>query len=173
MPAPSWDLALTVIFLIGIAFGYILQRDKIVGTLLGVYAGLVVTQAVAGSIQQLFQGDSFLFNQVWIKANANPFSIRAVLFGLTIAIVATKANIASGKSKSMLLSPLEIIVYSIMTTGLIIASVFFFMPGDARTPYMLTSQIAKFIIQNYTWWIVSPILFMIVSGFIHKKESHE
>ncbi len=168
MPAPSWDLAITVIFLVGIAFGYILQRDKIVGTLLGVYVGLILTQAVSGNIQHFFQGDTTLFNQVWIRANANAFTIRALVFAAAIIIVSTKANISGTKAKGIL-SPLEIIIYSTLTTGLILGSLFYFMPADGRTPFIMTSRLAKFIIENYTWFIVGPVLFMLVSGFLHKE----
>ena len=169
MPAPSWDLAITVIFLIGIAFGYILQRDKIVGTLLGVYVGLVVTQTVAGTIQNFFQGNTTLFNQVWIPANTNPFVIKAVLLGLVTVIVSTKANISGGRPK-IILSPLEIIVYSVLTTGLILAALANFLPQDMRLQFILNSRMAKMVVTNYTWWIILPILFMLVSGFIHKDK---
>ncbi|KKQ73417.1 MAG: hypothetical protein US94_C0034G0005, partial [Berkelbacteria bacterium GW2011_GWB1_38_5] len=61
MPTPSWDLAIVVFFLIGIAFGYILQREKIVATLLSVYVALVVTQVFSGNVLSFFQGDKTLF----------------------------------------------------------------------------------------------------------------
>ena len=170
MPTPSWDLAITVIFLVGIAFGYILQRDKIVGTLLGVYVGLIITQAISGNLQHFFQGDTTLFNQVWIRANANPFTIRALVFAATIMIVSTKASVSGSKSKGIL-SPLEIIIYSVLTTALIIGSLFYFMPVDSRVPFMMTSRLAKLIISDYTWIVVLPVIFMMVSGFLHRDAS--
>ena len=54
MPGPSWDLAIAVFFLIGMTFGYILQREKIVATLLSVYVALVVTQIFAGNVFEFF-----------------------------------------------------------------------------------------------------------------------
>lgn len=172
MPTPSWDLAITVVFIVGIAFGYILQRDKIVSTLLGVYAGLIMTQAVSGTIQNFFQGDTTLFNQVWIRANASPFTIRALLFIATIILVSTKANVSGSKSKG-LLSPLEIVVYSVLTTGLVLSSLFHFMPQDSITAFTMTSRMAKLVINNYTWWIVLPMVFMFVSGWLHKDSSSD
>lgn len=172
MPTPSWDLAITVVFIVGIAFGYILQKDKIVQTLLGVYVGLIMTQAVAGNIQHFFQGDTTLFNQVWIKANADPFTIRALIFLGTIMLVSTKANVSSNKAKGAL-SPLEIVVYSVLTTGLIVCSLFYFMPEEARTTFVMTSRMAKLVINNYIWWITLPVLFMLVSGFLNKDRSSD
>jgi hypothetical protein len=172
MPTPSWDLAITVIFLVGIAFGYILQRDKIVATLLGVYAGLIMTQAVSGTVQNFFQGDTTLFNQVWIKANTNPFTVRALVFFATILLVSTKANISGGKAKGIL-SPMEIVIYSILTTGLVLSSVFHFMPQDSITAFTMTSRMAKLVINNYTWWIILPMIFMFVSGWLHRDSSSD
>lgn len=172
MPTPSWDLAITVIFLIGIAFGYILQKDKIVATLLGVYVGLIMTQAVSGNIQHFFQGDTTLFNQVWIKSNANPFTIRALIFVGTLVLVSTKANVSGSKAKGIL-SPLEIVVYSVLTTGLILSSIFHFMPQESMTAFTMSSRMAKLVIDNYTWWIILPVIFMLVSGFLHKESSSD
>lgn len=171
MPTPSWDLAITIIFLVGIAFGYILQKDKIVSLLLGVYVGLVMTQVVSGDIQNFFQGNSVLFNQIWIKSNTNPFTIRTVVFAATLILISTKANIAGNKTKA-LLSPLEIIIYSVLTTGLILSSVFHFMPQTTMTAFTMSSRMAKLVIDNYTWWLVVPVLFMVVSGFFNKESSH-
>jgi len=171
MPTPSWDLAITVFFLIGIAFGYILQRDKIIATLLSVYVGLIITQAVAGNVQSFFMGESTLSN-VWIKSNANPFTIRTVIFLAVIMLVSAKSGISGGKSKG-LLSPLEVIIYSIFTSGLILSSLFYFMPAESREAFVMGSRMAKLVINNYIWWIVLPVLFMIASGFFRKNSSDD
>lgn len=170
MPTPSWDLAITVFFLIGIAFGYILQRDKIVVTLLSVYVGLIVAQAVSGNVHQFFQGDTTLFNQVWIRSNANPLTIRIAVFAAVIVLISAKSNFSAGKSKGIL-SPIEIIIYSILTSGLILSSIFYFMPPETREALVASSRMAKIVINYYTLWIILPVVFMIITGFFHKGSS--
>jgi hypothetical protein len=172
MPTPSWDLAITVFFLIGIAFGYILQRDKIIATMLSVYVGLIITQAAAGNVQNFFQGESTL-SSVWVKANASPFTIRAVIFIGVIMLVSAKSGISASKSSKGLLSPLEVIVYSIFTSGLILSSLFYFMPAESREAFVMGSRMAKLVINNYIWWILLPIAFMIVTSFFHKGSSDD
>lgn len=169
MPTPSWDLAITVFFLMGIAFGYILQRDKIVATLLSVYVGLIITQAVSGNIQSFIQGES-TFSNMWIRSNANPFTVRAVIFIAVIMLVSAKSGISAGRSKG-LLSPIEVIIYSIFTSGLILSSLFYFMPAESREAFVMSSRMAKLVINNYVWWIVLPIIFMIVAGFFRRSSS--
>lgn len=169
MPAPSWNLAIAVIFLMGIAFGYILQRDKIVATLLSVYVGLIMTQAVSGTLQQYFEGSKTL-NQFWLNLHASPFMIRTVVFMATITLLTAKSGISGGKSKG-LLSPIEIIIYSIMTTGLILSSIFYFMPAESRDAFAASSPIVGLIIKRYLWWVVLPVLTLIVTGFFRKGSS--
>lgn len=169
MPTPSWDLAITLFFLMGMAFGYILQRDKIVATLLSVYVALIVTQAFSGNLYQFFQGDKTLFNQVWIRSSANPFTVRALIFGATVVLLSAKSGIAAGKSKG-LLSPLEVLVYSFLTTGLILSSLFYFMPPESRESFMAASKMAKLVIGNYAWWVLMPVVAMVVFGFFRKSD---
>lgn len=167
MPTPSWNLAIIVIFVLGIAFGYILQRDKIVATMLSVYVSLIVTQAISGTMQQFFEGQSTL-NKFWINLHASPFTIRLVLFMAVITLLSAKSGVSGGKTKG-LLSPVEVVAYSILTTGLILSSIFFFMPPESRDAFSASSKMAAFIIAHYSWWIVLPVLTMVGMGFFRKS----
>jgi len=169
MPAPSWNLAITVFFLIGIVFGYILQREKIMATLLSVYVALIVTQIFAGNVFDFFQGNKLLFDTVWIRANASPFTIRVLVFIGIIALLSAKGGISGTKSKG-LLSPIEIMILSFLTTGLIISSIFFFMPPESRDVFMQSSNLASAIIRYYPLWVITPVVVMVGLGFIRKSD---
>lgn len=170
MPAPSWDLAIVVFFLIGIAFGYILQREKIVATMLSTYVSLVITQIFAGNVQDFFHGEKMAFGQVWIQNNASPFTIRVAIFMIVIMLLSAKGGISGGKAKGIL-SPIEIIGFSFLTTALILSSIFYFMPIEQREAFMATSRFASFIIKYYLWWVILPVATLIGLGFF-KKSSH-
>jgi len=170
MPAPSWDLAITVFFLIGIAFGYILQREKIVATLLSVYVALVVTQVFSGNVFAFFQGDKTLFNQVWIRNNSSPFTIRVIIFMLVIMLLSAKGGISGSKSKGIF-SPIEILGLSFLTTGLILSSIFYFMPPESRDALMANSRMATLVIKYYLWWVIVPVIVLIGLGFFHRSHS--
>ena len=167
MPVPSWNLAIIVIFVMGIAFGYILQRDKIVTMLLSVYVGLIMTQALSGTLQGFFEGSKTL-NQFWVNLNASPFAIRSAIFIGTIVLLSAKSGISGGKTKGIL-SPIEIIIYSVLTTGLILSSLFNFMPVESRAAFVESSKFASIVINNYILWIVVPVLSLIVAGFFRKS----
>lgn len=169
MPTPSWNLAIVVFFLIGIAFGYILQREKIIATLLSVYVALVVTQIFSGGVYEFFQGDKTIFNQVWIKGGqTSPFSIKIIIFMAVIMLLSAKGGIAGTKSKG-LLSPIEILILSFLTTGLILSSIFFFMPVETREAFVANSKLAGAVIKYYPWWVLTPAIVLIGLGFFRKS----
>jgi len=166
MPGPSWDLAISVFFLIGIAFGYILQREKIVATLLSVYVALVVTQIFSGGVYAFFQGSKTL-GDMWVKSGASPFTVRIVVFMAIITLLSAKGGIQGQKAKGIL-SPIEIIGLSFLTTGLILSSIFYFMPPESRETFMATSRLATLVIKYYPLWVIVPVLVLVALGFVRK-----
>ncbi|MBM2820570.1 MAG: hypothetical protein HW405_330 [Candidatus Berkelbacteria bacterium] len=171
MPAPSWDLAIAVFFLIGIAFGYILQREKIIATLLSVYVGLVITQVFSGNVFEFFQGNKTV-GTMWVQSGASPFTIRVLIFMATIMFLSAKGGISGTKAKG-LLSPIEIIIMSFLTTGLMISSIFYFMPPESREAFMAASRLANMVIKYYVWWVVVPPVALIALGFFRKSSSSD
>lgn len=169
MPAPSWDLAITVFFLIGIAFGYILQREKIIATLLSVYVALVVTQVFSGNVFEFFQGNKTI-GTVWVQSGASPFTIRVLIFMTTITLLSAKGGIKGSTTKG-LLSPIEIILLSFLTTGLILSSIFYFMPPESREVFVVSSRLAGLVIKYYIWWVLAPPLALIGLGFFRRSSS--
>lgn len=169
MPAPSWDLAIAVFFLIGIAFGYILQREKIIATLLSVYVGLVITQVVSGNLTDFFQGSKTV-GTFWVQSGASPFTVRVVVFMATIMFLSAKGGISGTKAKGIL-SPIEIIILSFLTTGLILSSIFYFMPPESRETFIATSRLANLVIKNYLLWVTVPPIALIALGFFRRGSS--
>ena len=156
-------------FLIGIAFGYILQREKILATLLSVYVALVVTQVFSGNVFDFFQGDKMV-GQVWVRNSASPFSIRVILFMGIIMLLSAKGGISGAKAKGIM-SPIEIILLSFLATGLILSSIFNFMPAESREAFMASSRLATLVIKYYVWWVVVPPIALIGLGFFRKSSS--
>lgn len=160
---PTWDLFITLFFIIGVAFGFILQRDKVVLTTISIYVALVITQTLAEPVLQFFAGDRAILNQVFIKGINNAFAVQATIFTLVIAIVTTKSGL-EGKGSGGILSPLELLGYSFLNTALIMSSFFFFMTEEARIAFSEGSKLAHFVIGYHTWWTLLPIILLIALG---------
>lgn len=169
---PSWDLFITLFFIIGLAYGFILQREKIVATLLSVYAALAVSQILAEPVGQFFKGDKTLFNQIWIRSDAQPFTIHLALFVTVIVLLSAKGALSGGRGRGAI-SHLEILVYSALNTALIVSSIFSFLPEPTQAIYATSSRLASFLIERKDWWIVGPVIALIFFGFQrHNRRSY-
>src|SRR3990167_91994 len=160
---PSWDLIITLFFIVAIAYGFILQRDKTVVTLISVYVALVVVQVFAGNLQDFFAGEKTILGQLFIKSSASPFTIKTLLFAAVIALVSAKSGLSSKGESSI--SPLEIFGFSFLNAALIISSIFSFMPEGTQAAYSGSSRLASFIINYHVWWIILPVVLLIVTGW--------
>ena len=165
---PTWDLFITLFFIIGIAYGLILQRDKTILTIISTYVALVVVTTVSPMIHKLLVGEQTIMGQVFIKSNTNLFTVKTILFILVIALVSGKSGL-SGKDSGGVLSPIELFGYSFLNTMLIISSIFSFMPDATRENFISTSKFASIIMQYEMWWVILPVVLLIVTGFMHKN----
>ncbi len=170
---PSWDLFITLFFIIGLAYGFILQREKIVATLMSVYAALTVSSILVDPVGQFFKGDKTLFNQIWIRSDTQPFTIHLVLFIAIIILLSAKGGISGTRGRGAI-SHFEILIYSALNTALIVGSIFSFLPEPTRDAYAASSVLVKFIIGHQVWWLVGPVLAMVFFGFQrHPRRSYE
>lgn len=169
---PSWDLFIALFFIIGLAYGFILQREKIVSTILSVYAAIAVSQILVDPVSMFFKGDKTLFNQIWIRSDAQPFTIHLTLFIAVIVLLSAKGALSGARGRGAI-SHLEILVYSALNTALIVSTVFSFLPEPTQDIYATTSRLAGFLINYHDWWIVGPVAALIFFGFQrHTRRSY-
>lgn len=170
---PSWDLFITLFFIIGLAYGFILQREKIVSTILSVYAALAVSNILIDPVSLFFKGDKTLFNQIWIRSDAQPFTIHLVLFISVIVLLSAKGALNGAKGRGAI-SHLEVLIYSSLNTALIAASIFSFLPEPTRDAYANGSRLVTMIIGYQEWWVVAPVAALLFFGFQrHPRRSYD
>lgn len=167
MQLPSVDVFIGLFFLVGIAYGFILQREKTITTLCSVYMGIVISSSFSQTVSDFFNGNKVIANQVWIKANASTSTIAIVLFLASILLVSGAIN--SKNSKSDQISFLEVIVYSALMIGLILATVMGFLPPEVRNHYIDISFAARYIYLERTIFVVAPPIMLVVLNWKKKK----
>lgn len=164
---PTWDLIITLLLIVGIGYGVVLQRERILSTLVGIYIGIVIAQNWGPSVYQFLSGNNVLWDQLWIKSNASPFAIKAVLFGLVVILLTVKSDFAQSIRESKApLSGLMVIAYSFLTTTLAISAVLSFLPKAQLNAITTRSNLADFLVSHYILWIVLPIIALIVGAFV-------
>lgn len=146
----------------GVVYGFVLQRDKVVVTMIAIYVGLVVTAILASPVQQFFVGEKAIFNQLFIRSNANAFTIQAVIFAGIIALVTAKSGLSARDCE---MSPFALFGFSFLNACLILSSILFFMDVGQREHIMESSRIARLLVNYHTWWLLLPVALLIVTGW--------
>lgn len=159
--APSWDLVITLSFVIGITYGFIMLRDRILVTLLSLFAGNVVANLLSEPIQKFFNGDTAILNRLWVESSASPFTIKLALFGAVILIIGAKGGLAGRRSG---FSFLEMGAYSFFTVCIAMATVFSFMPPEQVSGFTEASKLARMIIEHKNVWFIAPFVVMAALG---------
>lgn len=166
MPLPSVDVFIALIFIVGIAYGFILRRDKTVTTLCSAYVGLVIASSFSETVYKFFNGNATIANSVWIRSNASVSTISIVLLLLCIFLIS--GSIHSSGTKSGDISPFEVIIYSALTVGLVLASILNFLPPETRAHYTDVSRVAKALFDFRPIIIVAAPLILVILNFRKK-----
>lgn len=164
-PVPSWDLFLVIFFIVSIGYSFVLQRDKVVVTMMAIYAGIVIANVLGGPLQAFFNGDKTVANQLFIRANASPFTIQAGLFMLTTVLVSVRSGLGNrGGRGGSSLTPFELALFSFLNSALILAAVFSFMTPEAQQQFAQFSRIGRIFIGHVSWWMVAPLIALVATG---------
>ena len=163
MNTPSWDLFIGLFFIIGVSYGFMMQREKVMVTMISAYASMAITQILSPIAQKFFIGDSNIGN-IFIKANLSPFTIQAGIFVGIIILITVRGGLVGTRAKG-LLSPVEVLAYSALNSAMIMSAILFFLPEDMRNQLMVNSKFAKIIIGYHDWWLILPVVALIATGF--------
>ena len=163
---PSVDIFIGLAFVIGIAYGFILKRDKSITTLCSVYMGWVIASSFSDQVFKFFNGNATIANQVWIRSNASLSTISIVIFLLSILFISGAIN--STASRSSDISPLEVIIYSGFTMALILSTILIFLPTAASQHYLEVSRVAKILVNYRTIFVVGAPIMIVLLNFRKK-----
>jgi hypothetical protein len=153
---------------VGLSYGFILQREKVTGTLVSVYMAIVMTMLASPYVSQFFAGDTTV-GSIFIKASPTPFIIKTAVFCIVTILLTTRGGLAGMRGKG-LLSPLEVGLYSALTTAVVITTILSFLDEGIRANLLHDSRVAGLILQYHDLIIVLPVLVLIVLGFRHHSK---
>ena len=157
-PLPSWDIFIGLSFLVGIAYAFILRRDKTITFLCSVYIGMVIASTFSKDLFDFFQGNTVIANQIWIRSNTPLSTISIALFLAAIVFVSGAISFSSNKSE---ISPIEITIYGALSVALIIVSIIGFLPPETQKHCLEVSSFAKYMFQYKSALVVAGPLALI------------
>jgi hypothetical protein len=167
---PTWDLIVIVGFIFFIVYSLILQKEKILTSLVAVYISIVVTQTLGDKVAAFFMGNNFIGN-FWIKANLSPFWVKIGLFFLIIIIFAIRSDLVVSMKKDISSSLLLNLLYSMSYATLLVSSILNFLPGPLQNSFIIQSRLANFLFLHQTWWVILPVILLIAGGYLNRNKS--
>jgi len=170
MTLPTWDLFITLFFLVALAYGFILGRGRIAVILVITYVAYVIANEVGEAAYKLFTGPTNLVNNLSIQGSGSLFAVKATFFALIIVLVSLKGEGALGGLGRGLRSTFLTGVYSFLNAGLIVSCVIKFLPLDSQASLFALSPLAAKVDSYRAWWLFVPAAIMIVEGLLRGKE---
>jgi len=126
--------------------------------LLSCYMGMVIVSIWADPIKSFFEGKKTVAN-TWVQADASPATIKIILFLVIVALVAAKADIAIGRDNAM--TPIEILLYSLITGVLITSTIFSYLPDGTQKAILAQTKLVHFIKDYRTLWLIAPVILIV------------
>lgn len=163
LSAPSWDLFITLFFVITIGYGFLLQREKIVVTMVAAYAGIAIAQLFWPDVYGFFHGENSIMGRYFIRANFTEPQIQIGLFLLTTVLVSAKGSLDAERGRGWL-SPLEVIVLSGLTGALIMTTILGYMPAENTGKLAEQSKLVGHLVKHHDLLTIGPILILVGLG---------
>ena len=133
-----------------------LQRERTVVTTVAIYVSLVLTNLLTAPVSGFFTGETTI-SSFFVNLNASPFMIQAGIFVAVLLLVQMKSGLSGGRDGTGLLSPVEVFSYSFLNTALIVSTIISFLPDHTRATMVGNSNMAAFLVNNHTWWVLLPV----------------
>jgi hypothetical protein len=165
--AMSWNIFFAFCVLVAVLYGFILQRNKIILTLVNVYIGLAVVGVVGPGFNNLLQklGETMLNGQLAGKFFSlfltQTFLFVAIIIILTVRSEHAKALTDVKVSHPMILS----FLYSILFALIVCTTIVSFLTPELQANIVSQSSVLGWFLSYKSWWIVLPVVMMIISSY--------
>ena len=171
---PSWDLFIIIFAIISLVFGIAMGRERSMVGVIAAYMGLVVSNIGGNALYAALGGQTSaqLGNTISLTATTSPFFIKAAIFILILVLLIIKGDFLKRATTSHtgVGSIIASGLYSFLNAGIIITALVSFLSDSQRTDLLTQSKYINLIQQYQVWWMILPVVLIIVLGFKEKEE---
>ena len=157
----SWDLFAGILLVIGVVYGFALQRERIFTSLMSIYVGIVIAGIWSQSLFNFFEGKKMLFNSVWVNANTTPSTVGIVIFMIVVVIISAKAPIGFMRSWSAV-TPIETVAYSLLNMILFLLTIYRMLPADLQAKIITQSKFIGPVNNLYNILLIVPLVLLVI-----------
>jgi len=164
---PTWDLVLLVFGGVSIVYSLML-KEKVVVTLLGAYAAMIVSDRWGVALYQLIQKQSSgVLSEQFLHGNVSVLTVQIILFAAVMLIISLRGGVLIHPDSvgEGFMSYLVLMAYGLLTAAVIASVVLGFVPKDQLTVIYENSKFAKYLVDYQAWLLIAPLILMFVSGW--------
>ena len=162
--APSWDLFITLFVIITVGYGFLLQRERIVVTIVAAYIAILLVNLFWPDVFGFFHGDNPLLGKYFIRANLSETQVQIGVFVLAMIVISQKGGIDAAKGSGWL-QPIELLTLSALTAGLILTAILDYLPDGNVVILAEQSRYIGLFVRYHDLWYLAPIGALIFLGF--------
>jgi hypothetical protein len=163
----SWNIFIIFCVLVSVLYGFILQRNKIVLSLINVYIALAVVTVVGPGFNNLIQKAGIVMLNESISGRLfSLFLTQTFLFISLILLLSLRAEHAHAMSEVKVSHPIILsFVYSVLFALIVASTIISFLSPELQANINSQSNIIAWIMAQKSLWIVLPVILMIVSSY--------
>lgn len=165
---PTWDIVLLAFGGASIVYGLML-RERVIVTLLGAYAAMVITNVWGIAFYEMVtnQSAAVLSEQLVNTDNLSVFTMQMIVFSVVLLIIALKGGVLIHPDSvgTGMMSMLVLVLYGLLGAMLVASAILGFLPQDQLDIVYEGSNVARYLVDYQNWVLIAPLLVMLVSGW--------
>ena len=161
--APSWDLFIVLFLIIAVGYGFLMQRERIVVTMVAAYIGVVIASLFWPDVFGFFHGTQPLLGRYFIRADVTESQVQIALFVGSMILVSAKAGIDAEKGRGWL-SGFELFALSALIGAMIAAVILGYLPEAARSALAEQSKLMRYLVMYHDLAILAPVAGLVALG---------
>jgi len=163
----TWNIFMAFCVVVSVLYGFILQRNKIILTLINVYIAIAVVGVLGGGFNSAVQnaGESML-NESFADRFFSLFITQTFLFVALIVLLSVRGEHAKALSEVKISNPMIMsFVYSVLFAFIVCSTILSFLPPDVQAGINEQSYLVGFVLAKQSWWVVLPVVSMIITSY--------
>jgi hypothetical protein len=164
---PTWDLVLLVFGGASIVYSLML-RERVVVTLLGAYAAMIVSDRWGVALYDLIEKQSTgILAEQFIQGNLSVLTVQIALFAIVMLIIVLRGGLyVHPESVGVgFVSYIFLMLYGVLTAAVIASVLLGFVPKEQLSVIYENSKFAKYLVDYQAWLLLAPVVLIFISGW--------
>lgn len=133
----SWDLFVMVLFIVIVAYSFIIGRDNTLKVILGTYVAAIAADAGGNLFQTYLSGSAIFMNILKLASVGNELEavilVKVIVFVSLVILFAVRGafDVSTSNDRSPIIRIVLLAIYAVMSAGLIISVILVFVSGSS------------------------------------------